>query len=83
MAPGYGVHPHAQQEYTGRVTCSVPFVTVDNRKLVAVGCEQGVWIGVQHDPPSLRKVLHVKSVTQIAVLEEFGIFLVLADKVGG
>lgn len=83
MAPGYGVHPHAQQEYTGRVTCSVPFVTVDNRKLVAVGCEQGVWIGVQHDPPSLRKVLHVKSVTQIAVLEEFGIFLVLADKVRG
>lgn len=81
MAPGYGAHPHANQEYTGRVTCSVPFVTVDRRNLVAVGCEQGVWIGVQRDPPSLRKVLHVKSVTQIAVLEEFGIFLVLADKV--
>jgi hypothetical protein len=48
---------------------------------VAVGCEEGVWIGLRNDPRSLRKVLHVKSVTNIAVLEEFGIFLVLQDKV--
>ncbi|BEJ01662.1 hypothetical protein CcaverHIS631_0603440 [Cutaneotrichosporon cavernicola] len=80
VAPLYGVHPHAQQNYTGRVTCSAPFVTADHRKLVAIGCEQGLWIGVQHDPSSLRKVLHVKAVTQIAILEEFGIVLVLADK---
>ena len=79
QAPGYGV-PANNDDYTGRVTCSVPFTTVDRRSLVAVGCEQGVWIGVRHDPSSLRKVLHVRSVTQIAVLEEFGIFLVLADK---
>ena len=55
--------------------------TVDRRLLVAVGCEEGVWIGLRHDPRSLRKVLHVKAVTNIAVLEEFGIFLVLQDKV--
>lgn len=80
VAP-YNVPPQQQNDgYTGRVTCSVPFVTVDGRSLVAVGCEQGVWIGVRKDPQSLRKVLHVRSVTKIAVLEEFGIFLVLADK---
>jgi hypothetical protein len=56
-------------------------VTIDGRSLVAVGCEEGVWIGLRHDPRSLRKVLHVKAVTNIAVLEEFGIFLVLQDKV--
>ncbi|GMK54133.1 hypothetical protein CspeluHIS016_0107190 [Cutaneotrichosporon spelunceum] len=78
LVPGYGVHPHAQQNITGRVTCSVPFTTVDDRKLVAIGCESGVWIGVQHEPPSLKKVLHVKDVTHIAVLEEFSLFLVLA-----
>jgi hypothetical protein len=46
-----------------------------------VGCDEGVWIGLRHDPRSLRKVLHVKAVTSIAVLEEFGIFLVLQDRV--
>ena len=31
---------------------------------------------------ALRRVLHLKMVTQCAMLEDFGIFLVLADKVG-
>lgn len=30
----------------------------------------------------MRRVLHLKMVKQCAMLEEFGIFLVLADKVG-
>jgi RHO1 GDP-GTP exchange protein 1/2 len=30
---------------------------------------------------ALRRVLHLKMVTQCAMLEQFGIFLVLADKV--
>ena len=34
------------------------------------------------DPSAMRRVLHLKMVTQCAMLEEFGIFLVLADKVG-
>lgn len=67
--------------FTGRVTCSVSFETIDHRLLVAVGCEEGAWIGFRNDPQSLRKVLHVKAVTNIAVLEEFGIFLILQDKV--
>jgi len=29
----------------------------------------------------MRRVLHLKLVTQCAILEDFGIFLVLADKV--
>ena len=63
---------------TATLTCSI--VTPDGRSLVAIGCEEGVWIGLRNDPHSLRKVLHVKLVTSIAVLEEFGIFLVLQDK---
>lgn len=30
---------------------------------------------------AMRRVLHLKMVTQCAMLEDFGIFLVLADKV--
>ncbi|CBQ70439.1 related to ROM2-GDP/GTP exchange factor for Rho1p [Sporisorium reilianum SRZ2] len=76
--PVMGVDPSV---FHGRVTCAVPFVTADGRRLVAVGCADGVWIGLRSDPKSLRKVLHLKYVTQCAVLESFGIFVVLADKV--
>jgi hypothetical protein len=96
MPPNYAApRSDGDSPFTGRVTCSTPFsescprtlqltctATVDGRSLVAVGCEEGVWIGLRHEPRSLRKVLHVKAVTNIAVLEEFGIVLVLQDKVG-
>ncbi|KAG9014371.1 hypothetical protein FRB94_012777 [Tulasnella sp. JGI-2019a] len=69
-----------EMPFTGKVTCSVPFATSDGRGLVAVGCAEGVWIGLRSDAKSLRRVLHLKMVTQCAMLEDFGIFLVLADK---
>ncbi|KAH8833385.1 CNH domain-containing protein [Flagelloscypha sp. PMI_526] len=72
--------PSYEGSYTGRVTCSVPFNTADGRGLVAIGCAEGVWIGFRHDPKSMRRVLHLKMVTQCAMLDDFGIFLVLADK---
>ncbi|KAJ7308583.1 Dbl-like domain-containing protein [Mycena albidolilacea] len=79
------VTPATQPAYhenslTGKVTCSVPFNTADGRGLVAIGCAEGVWIGFRHDSRSMRRVLHLKMVTQCAMLEDFGIFLVLADK---
>jgi hypothetical protein len=53
-------------QFTGKVTCSVPFSkefhikgsngshwkldTPDGRALVAIGCSEGVWIGFRHDP---------------------------------
>ncbi|KAG5653612.1 hypothetical protein H0H81_011984 [Sphagnurus paluster] len=45
---------------TGKVTCSVPFMTSNGRHLVAIGCAEGVWIGYRHDPKSMRRVLHLK-----------------------
>ncbi|KAG6849618.1 hypothetical protein H0H93_006902 [Arthromyces matolae] len=83
-SPGW----NQDNQFTGKVTCSVPFTapadvstaTPNGRPLVAIGCAEGVWIGYQHDPKSMRRVLHLKMVTQCAMLEEFGIFIVLADK---
>ncbi|KAI0050993.1 Dbl-like domain-containing protein [Auriscalpium vulgare] len=71
---------NSDSSITGKVTCSVPFTTADGRALVAVGCAEGVWIGFRHDSRSMRRVLHLKMVSQCAMLEDFGIFLVLADK---
>ncbi|KAJ7780243.1 Dbl-like domain-containing protein [Mycena maculata] len=85
LVPSLSVAPATQPAYhenslTGKVTCSVPFNTTDGRGLVAIGCAEGVWIGFRHDSRSMRRVLHLKMVTQCAMLEDFGIFLVLADK---
>ncbi|MCO5573443.1 hypothetical protein L7F22_027214 [Adiantum nelumboides] len=68
-------------DFHGSVTCAVPFKTRDGRRLIAISCADGVWIGLRNDAKSLRKVLHLKLVMQCAVLEAFGIFVVLADKV--
>lgn len=71
---------HDVGTFTGKVTCSVPFTTADGRGLVAIGCAEGVWIGFRHDSRSMRRVLHVRMVQQCAMLEDFGLFIVLADK---
>ncbi|KAG8763381.1 hypothetical protein FRC11_004256 [Ceratobasidium sp. 423] len=82
LPKGYAPNPSWGDEsfMGGKVTCTVPFSTADGRGLVAIGCAEGVWIGLRHDPKSIRRVLHLKAVTQCAMLEDFGIFLVLADK---
>ncbi|KAN0135316.1 CNH domain containing protein [Lactarius tabidus] len=71
---------NSESSFTGKVTCSTPFTSADGRALVAAGCAEGVWIGFRHDSRSMRRVLQLKMVTQCAMLEDFGIFLVLADK---
>ncbi|KAF9647671.1 hypothetical protein BDM02DRAFT_3187748 [Thelephora ganbajun] len=56
------------------------FATPDGRGLVAIGWAEGVWIGFRHDSRSMRQVLYPRTVSQCAMLEDFGISLVLADK---
>ncbi|CAJ0752215.1 24592_t:CDS:10, partial [Entrophospora sp. SA101] len=48
-----------------------------NRKMVAIGTEEGVWIGAIDDAQSYRKVLHIGNVTQMKVLQDFGMFILL------
>lgn len=56
--------------------------TSDGCRLVAVGCENGLWIGRSNDHTPLRPVLpNLKKITQCAVLVSSGILLVLAEKV--
>lgn len=62
------------------VTCATTWLWRDRVLLVAIGTTEGIWMGRYGDPPTLRKVLHMKGVTQCAVLQEYRRFLVLADK---
>ncbi|VDB84873.1 unnamed protein product [Peniophora sp. CBMAI 1063] len=65
---------------TGRVTCSLAFSSKEDERVhIVFGGDEGVWTGVQDDLSSIRHVLDLKRVTQCAVLEDFGILVVLAD----
>jgi len=66
--------------FTAKVTCSLPFSSNDGRNMIAIGCSEGVWIGLRYEPKSLKRVLTHKNVTQCSLLPDFGKFLVLADK---
>lgn len=62
------------------VTCAVPFTLADGTALVAIGTSEGVWIGRYAQPHTLLKVLHLRGVTQCAMLDALGRFIVLADR---
>ncbi|KAG9293935.1 hypothetical protein G9A89_019273 [Geosiphon pyriformis] len=66
--------------WKGKVNCSVPFVTPEKRNMVAIGTDEGIWMGFGGETKSFRNVLRINNVMQMAVLEEYAIFVVLADK---
>ncbi|KAI7887930.1 CNH domain-containing protein [Mucor mucedo] len=63
----------------GKVNCTVPFVTIHDEHKIAVGTDTGVYFK-SIDRVGIRKVLSCENVTQLAILEEYHILLVLADK---
>ncbi|GET57652.1 putative GDP/GTP exchange factor Rom2p [Rhizophagus irregularis DAOM 181602=DAOM 197198] len=56
-------------------------VTPERRNMVAIGTEDGVWMGFGGETKTFRPVLTgIGNVMQMAVIEVFGIFVVLVDK---
>ncbi|CAO3688875.1 unnamed protein product [Rhizopus microsporus] len=64
----------------GKVTCTVPFTSSTNIRMIAVGTQQGIWMGIEGDTNTIKLVLSISDVTQIAVLEDHHILLILAGK---
>ncbi|KAI9478457.1 MAG: CNH domain-containing protein [Benjaminiella poitrasii] len=64
----------------GKVTCTVPFTGPTGIRMIAVGTQQGVWMGIEGDTNTIRLALVLSDVQQIAVLEDHHIFLILSDK---
>ena len=62
------------------VNCATAFNQPFGKKMAAVGTDYGVYITEYDDPRSWTKAIAQTHVTQIAVLEDFSLFLVLADK---
>ncbi|KAA8900553.1 CNH domain-containing protein [Sphaerosporella brunnea] len=62
------------------VNCATAFTARYGREVMAIGTDYGVYIADANNPRGWSRAISAVKVTQIAVLEEFSLFLVLADK---
>ncbi|KAI1970576.1 Rho guanine nucleotide exchange factor [Ophidiomyces ophidiicola] len=62
------------------VNCATVFRLPSDRKMCAVGTDYGVYISEYNNPRGWTKVIGMMRITQIAVFEEFNLFLLIADK---
>lgn len=63
-----------------RVNCATNFTQPDGKEMSAIGTDFGVFISSVNDPRGWSRAIPSTRVTQIAVLEEFGLFLLIAEK---
>lgn len=75
FGPGRGPGPVCR----AAVNCSAGF-TAFGRPVIAIGTDFGVYISDATNPRGWSRSVQINKVTQIAVLEEFSVCLVLADK---
>ncbi|KAI9253531.1 CNH domain-containing protein [Phascolomyces articulosus] len=66
---------------SGRISCSVPFVSANGEQKIVIGTDVGVYIKSLSQSNDLRRVLPSDNVTQVLMMERQHILLVLADKV--
>ena len=62
------------------VNCATAFTQPYGDQKVAVGTDYGVYISDYNNPRGWTRAISANRVTQIAVLEEFSLFLLIADK---
>ncbi|ORX87091.1 CNH-domain-containing protein [Basidiobolus meristosporus CBS 931.73] len=62
---------------TYKITCST---TYSYGQKVAIGAEDGIYVGANGIKQRFRKVIDIEKVSQIAILEDFNLLLVLSDK---
>ncbi|GLA75639.1 hypothetical protein AtubIFM55763_006920 [Aspergillus tubingensis] len=62
------------------VHCATVFQQPPGRMRCAIGTDYGVYVSDYNDPRGWTRVIPIVRVTQIAVFEEFNVFLLIADK---
>ncbi|KAL1622684.1 Rho guanine nucleotide exchange factor [Neofusicoccum ribis] len=63
-----------------RVNCATAFMQPYGKAMVAVGTDYGVYISETENPRGWSRSITIPKVTQIAVLEEFSMMLLISDK---
>ncbi|KAL4890311.1 CNH domain-containing protein [Aspergillus ambiguus] len=62
------------------VHCATVFQQPAGRMMCAVGTDNGVYVSEYNNPRGWARSIPISRVTQIAVFEEFNLFLLIADK---
>ncbi|EON65706.1 hypothetical protein W97_04945 [Coniosporium apollinis CBS 100218] len=63
-----------------KVNCATTFMQPYGKQMVAVGTDFGVFVSEVDNPRGWSRVINNLKVTQVAVLEEFSLFLLISDK---
>ncbi|KAF2646277.1 hypothetical protein P280DRAFT_6382 [Massarina eburnea CBS 473.64] len=63
-----------------RVNCATAFNQPYGKQMVAVGTDIGVYISEYDNPRGWTKAIQIPKVTQVAVLEQFSLMLLISDK---
>ncbi|KAA8572384.1 hypothetical protein EYC84_003006 [Monilinia fructicola] len=75
----YGSKPRPPPVCRAQVNCAVSFTSY-GKLLIAIGTDYGVYISEASNARGWSRVIQMPKVTQIAVLEEFSLCLIIADK---
>ncbi|GJN81525.1 CNH domain-containingprotein [Purpureocillium lilacinum] len=75
MGPAHGTPPVCRAQ----VNCATGF-SAFGRSAIAIGTDYGVFVSDPSEPRGWRRTVPITRVTQIAVLEEFSVCLIVADK---
>ncbi|KAF4509958.1 hypothetical protein G6O67_001890 [Ophiocordyceps sinensis] len=75
MGSGQGIAPVCRAQ----VNCAAGF-SAFGKSAIAIGTDYGVYVSDPSEPRGWRRTVQTARVTQIAILEEFSVCLVLADK---
>ncbi|KAG0018570.1 hypothetical protein BGZ80_007014 [Entomortierella chlamydospora] len=75
--------PSAVDSFDGkRVTCSALYLNVvDGRRRIVIGTDNGVFVGMDDDPSNFWLALKDLNVTDISILEDYHLLLVLSGKI--
>ncbi|CEI88286.1 hypothetical protein RMCBS344292_02677 [Rhizopus microsporus] len=65
---------------TTRINCSVPFVTANDERKIAIGTDNGVFFKTEGQDNSVRRIIQCESVIQLGIMEKHHILIVLTEK---
>ncbi|RFU32396.1 hypothetical protein B7463_g3907, partial [Scytalidium lignicola] len=75
----YGARPRPRPECRTQVNCATTF-NCFGKPMTAIGTDYGVYTSEVNNPRGWTRSVQIARVTQITVLEEFSICLIIADK---
>ncbi|KAI1004997.1 Rho1 guanine nucleotide exchange factor 3 [Podosphaera aphanis] len=75
----YGAGPRPGPVCRAQVNCATTF-NCHGKTLVAIGTDYGVYISEEANPRGWTRSISISRVTQISVLEDFSLCLIIADK---